>query len=97
MSEKKRWESIDFIKGIACMAIVLIHFNFPGEWGVMIKSACKFAVPVFFFISGFFVEWIPQKIIDANKIVNTIKHILRIIIFSAVFYAIFTVIYRKRT
>ncbi len=94
MSEKKRWESIDFIKGIACIAIVLIHFNFPGEWGVMIKSTCKFAVPVFFFTSGFFVEWIPQERIDANKIVKKVKHIFVIIISSAITYAVFTVMYR---
>lgn len=51
---KKRWNSIDCIKGLACIAVVLIHYNFTGVLGISIKTFCRFAVPVFFITAGFF-------------------------------------------
>ena len=51
---KLRWNSLDCLKGIACIAVVLIHYNFPGDFGLAVKSFCRFAVPVFLIISGFF-------------------------------------------
>ena len=97
MSGEKRWNSIDFIKGVACIAVVLIHFNFPGNVGLAVRTACKFGVPVFFFVSGFFLGWSPQESLDANKVVRKIRHIFVISGSAAVFYAVFTVFYRYIT
>lgn len=94
MSEKKRWNSLDFAKGLACIAVVFIHFNFPNELGVGVRAACRFAVPVFFFVSGFFLGWQPHVDIDANKLVRKIRHIVLLMVYSGVFYAAFTVFQR---
>ena len=51
---ERRFRSIDCMKGISCLAVVLIHYNFPGDLGIAIKTLSRFAVPVFFAISGFF-------------------------------------------
>ena len=48
---KIRWNSIDCIKGLACIAIVLIHYNFPGDLGLAVKAFCRFGVPIFFITS----------------------------------------------
>lgn len=94
MLETKRWDSIDFIKGIACILVVLIHFNFPGSLGVWARVVGTLGVPIFFLVSGYFLGWIPGKMLDANKIVRKIKHIFVIIIGASITYAIFTVLYR---
>jgi surface polysaccharide O-acyltransferase-like enzyme len=39
--------AFDVIKGIACFAVVLIHFNVKGEIGEVVKAAARFAVPTF--------------------------------------------------
>ena len=49
-----RYHSLDFLKGIACIAVVLIHFQFPGRIGFAVRQMSRFAVPLFFCISGFF-------------------------------------------
>lgn len=51
---KNRYNSIDFLKGIACIAVVLIHVQFPGKMGFAVRQISRFAVPSFFLISGFF-------------------------------------------
>lgn len=53
MSENSRMNSIGVIKGLACIAVVFIHYNFPGNLGIAVKSFCRFGVPVFFFVSFF--------------------------------------------
>ena len=51
---RARWDSIDFIKGLACIAVVLIHVNFPWPLGNPVKVCSRFAVPLFLVVSGFF-------------------------------------------
>lgn len=41
-------------KGIAAFAVVLIHCTLPGVPGEIIKGIARFAVPLFFLISGYF-------------------------------------------
>lgn len=49
-----RNEGVDCLKGIACIAVVLIHVRFPGLAGYICRVASQFAVPLFFAISGYF-------------------------------------------
>ncbi|WP_366934307.1 acyltransferase family protein [Pyramidobacter sp.] len=49
-----RIQSFDALKGIACIAVVFIHYNFPGNLGLAVKAFCRLGVPVFFVISGYF-------------------------------------------
>lgn len=87
---KKRWDSFDAIKGIACIAIVLIHYNFPGDLGLSVKAFSRFGVPVFFIISGFF--FMSDGKIDDTKTVRKLLHIFKLAVGSGLFYAVFTVV-----
>ena len=51
---KTRWNSIDFLKGLACIAVIFIHVKFPWPFAKPVTAFSRFAVPVFFAISGFF-------------------------------------------
>lgn len=53
-TEKVRWDSIDFIKGVACIAVVFIHVRFPLPFTHPVAAACRFGVPLFLVVSGFF-------------------------------------------
>ena len=77
---------IDFIKGIACICVVFMHCEFPGQLGVIVQTVSRFCVPFFFMVSGFYcfgggVDKIQKKII----------HILKIIAWSTIFYVLFAV------
>ena len=41
-------------EGIACMMVVLIHCRFPGRAGDFAAAYARFAVPLFFAVSGWF-------------------------------------------
>ena len=84
----KRWNSLDALKGIACLAVVLIHYNLPGDPGVIIKTVCRFAVPVFFCISGFFL--VGEKPLTDERVVGKLRHVLGILLGAGIFYALFT-------
>lgn len=49
-----RWNSFDVLKGISCIAIIIIHCHFKGgellsTVGTILNALSKFAVPIFFF------------------------------------------------
>ena len=52
---KKQNECLNFFKGIACILVVSLHVRFPVEAvdGV-IQCIARFAVPLFFMISGYY-------------------------------------------
>lgn len=45
---------LNFLKGISCLIVVLLHCPIPGIIGDGIIYALRFPVPVFFMISGYF-------------------------------------------
>lgn len=49
-----RNNSLDTLRGIACIFVILIHYPFPGIGGALIKSACRTAIPFFFMLSGYY-------------------------------------------
>lgn len=55
MSElKTRNTCLDFLKGIACIFVVFMHCEFPGNLGVFVQCISRFCVPFFFMVSGYF-------------------------------------------
>lgn len=50
----QRNNSLDFLKGVACIGVVLIHVTFPGVVGAVLSKLSTFAVPLFFMISGYY-------------------------------------------
>ena len=43
-----------FFEALACMMIVFIHCQFPGDFGFIMNGFARFGVPLFFVVSGFF-------------------------------------------
>ena len=54
MEVKKRNRCLDFMKGLACIGVVFMHCSFPYPYGQVISFVFKFAVPIFFMVSGYY-------------------------------------------
>lgn len=89
MNTTERNRCLDSLKGIACIGVVFIHVRFPGEIGNFIWMLARFAVPVFFMISGYYAYGMN---IEKNhiKIIRRIKKIIFIFICAAIPYIIYT-------
>ncbi len=91
-----RLRSFDVLKGIACIAVVIIHYNFPGNLGYAVKSMSRFAVPIFFIISGYFLVSSKENgRISASRIAHKLRHSAAILFVSSIFYSIFTLIFNN--
>ena len=90
MRSGNRNECIDTIKGFACLAVVFIHYNWGGELSIAVKAISRFAVPYFFFVSGYYLAN-PAGMISPAGIKRKIRHILELSLKSAVFYWIFCI------
>ena len=84
--------TVDYIKGICCIAVVFIHYTLPGQLGESLKAISRFAVPYFFFVSGYFL-FHNDLVIHKELIFHKIKNIGIITLKAIIFYAIFTVIF----
>ena len=71
--------SLDILRGISCIFVILIHYPFPGMWGAIIKSICRTAIPFFFMLSGFFTN----KNETSSTRLEIIKRIKKTIIICA--------------
>ena len=54
MMNTHRNYSLDTLRGISCIFVILIHYPFPGVWGAIIKSIGRTAIPFFFMLSGYY-------------------------------------------
>ena len=79
--------SLDLLKFIASFLIVCIHFKFSGEAGKVVTIISRFAVPLFFMVSGYF-----SFGDDHEKIKDKIIHIAKIYLFAVVLYFCFNVL-----
>ena len=64
-----RTPSFDVDKAVACVAVVLIHYDFRCEAGKSVKVFSTFAIPAFFMISGCF---LPRVSVGENLPVEKI-------------------------
>ena len=69
------------IKTLACFSVVAIHIWLPGKIGAVYQIIARFAVPMFFLISGFY-----SYNISKSKILQRIKKIFRLTLISTFFY-----------
>lgn len=53
MINTKNIDSLNCAKGIACIFVILIHCTFPGIVGEMLRAIARFAVPLFFTVTGY--------------------------------------------
>ena len=51
---RNRNHTLDMVKAICAYSVVLLHIHFPGTAGNVVNVLARFAVPVFFMVSGYF-------------------------------------------
>lgn len=85
-----RNSNLDFAKALACMGVIIMHCSFPGIYGKFAAYMFKFAVPLFFMISGYFLF---QPKADKNYKMENLKrkmlHIFSILLFSECLSALY--------
>ena len=84
---------LDFIKGIACIFVVLMHCEFPGRLGIVVQTISRFCVPIFFMVSGYFCfkEGAGKVDYQASFRKKT-GHIFRITLYACLFYLLFVLV-----
>lgn len=80
---KKQNQSLDLIKLIASYMVVFIHVPFHEAIDPFVDSVARFAVPLFFFVSGFF-----SYGITIERIKKRIIHVLKLFFVATVIYTI---------
>lgn len=90
MSISGRNRCMDTIKGIACIAVVLIHYNWWGDLGICIKAISRCAVPYFFFVSGYY---LPDRNLEIRKdgVRRKIRHIFEMLLRAGAVYLLFCI------
>ena len=74
-------------KGIAAFAVVLIHCTLPGVPGEIIKGIARFAVPLFFLISGYFAYGREDAVLRRRE-----SHIFRLYVGAVAVYYLWAAI-----
>lgn len=83
---RQRNDTLEIIKLFASYMVVLIHFFFRDGLGGFMDALARFAVPLFFIISGFY-----SYKISLNKIKSRIKNIAVLTLFATLVYTAFNV------
>lgn len=87
MSEQKiRNPRYDALKGIACIAVLFMHCEFPGIFGTIVQCITRWSVPLFFTISGVFF-----KRDTVSECFRKARHILDLILIGTLFYLFFAI------
>lgn len=84
---KARNNTLDALKGVACIGVVFMHVQFPGTFGLVIVALSRMFVALFFGISGYYLYSKDPDIINI-KIKRNVKKILKMTVFSFLFYFI---------
>lgn len=82
----KENKCLNFMKGISCLTVVLLHCRIPGIIGDSIIYAMRFPVSIFFMISSYFcyykdTEWIKKAQLKILKLLLWVEAIGRIVSF----------------
>ncbi len=78
-------------KFIAAILVIFIHCMFPGNVGIIIKNIARFAVPLFFIISGYYWKSSHKNDGDNKKNKRRINRALRLLLYSVLLYGIVNV------
>ena len=84
----KNIESLDCVKGVACIFVILIHCTFPGITGEVLRAIARFAVPLFFAVTGYFLLDSHGNV-TKERILRKLKRIIRITVLADIFYVLF--------
>lgn len=84
------------VKGIACIMVILIHVKFPGNVGTICETLARFAVPMFFAVSGRFLlhehENMEAVLIRKSARIRLI-HTVRLTFIALGVYTLYSLIY----
>lgn len=92
---KKREENnfLYFLEGTACICVIFIHCMFPRRMGILVCGLARFAVPLFFMVSGYYLY---QNSLDEKQVRERIKRksikIGCMLGASAAFYLVWTLL-----
>lgn len=92
MKTGTRNSCIDTIKGFACIAVVLIHYNWGNTLSTILQVIGRFAVPFFFFVAGFYLPDHNSNV-TSERTFQKAKHIGIILLKSVLFYAPFCIVW----
>lgn len=84
---KKQNECLNFLKGISCFGILYMHTGYDCMISSIISCIVRFAVPLFFMISGYYIYNSNRQIV-AQKLPKKTKHIFKMTAFSMILYLI---------
>ncbi len=86
MEKKKFNQTMECFKMLAAIFVVMLHYPFPGRIGTTINCLARFAVPMFFAVSGYF-----SYGVNGSRMAKRIIHILKLNIVGTVIYALWYV------
>lgn len=89
---KTQNRTLNFLKGVGCMGVVLIHFPLPGLFGLVIKRLSYSAVPIFLLISGYF-SYCKDAQAQSKALVRKTVSILKISAWAIGFYFLYALIF----
>ncbi|MCD7817391.1 MAG: acyltransferase [Bacteroides sp.] len=84
-----RLSSLDSCKAVAAICVVLIHFGFPGLFGSSLQAICRWAVPYFFMVSGYFAyseNW------DFKRITKKSLRIFKMTLVAVAIYLVYNIV-----
>lgn len=79
---RERWDTLDILKCLCAFGVVTIHRGFPGPAGVRLRLLFRFAVPVFFMITGFFF----RDTLERGREKGQIRKIFRLMVGANLFF-----------
>ena len=85
---RNRNDTLDIIKLFASYMVVFIHVAFYGGVGYVLDALARFAVPLFFLVSGFY-----SYKITPDKIKHRMFRLIRLLAFAVLVYTLFDVLY----
>lgn len=74
---------MDLAKLVGSFFVVCIHFWFPGTFGSLVETLARYAVPMFFIITGYF-----SYGVDSSRIQKRTGHILKLYCTAIVMYVL---------
>ena len=78
---KVRNSSLNILKAICCILIVFNHCKFPSVFGKLLENYARIGVPVFFLISGYYLNGNSKE-----KIKSKIWKNMKLLFFSCIIY-----------
>lgn len=81
ISTPRRNLPLEWLKLLASILVIFLHVEFPGKAGDAIECIARFAVPLFFAVSGYY-----SYLSDRRSIAKRIRRIFRLLVIASVLY-----------